>query len=448
MKATSTLLLLFICVASGSAFANGPEPPPQKWTARLAARYAVQNNPDIGIALQRLQSALASVTMEKSSFYPRLSFSTRYSQTNNPMYSFGNILNQGTFNQTIDFNNPGRTDDLNAGLRLHYNLYNGGRDQAGVNTAKALAKATETQLDTVRAELAFAAIHAFNLIIQAEDVVKAHQSALDSINASLTVAHARFSEGVLLRADVLNLEVQQARSEENLIQARNNLSVSRRVFLNLMGLKSGDIVISAEPDTAQDIPATRSFEQRHELQGAKASVQAAESRLRKAKGEHYPSVGAFAGYDLDHGSISGKDGDSWLAGIELNYNIFDGHRTSAGIAAANAAFAEAKENMRKTELAIELEVTRAELSLNDAEARLEVTRKGVDLARESARIYRARFKEGDILASDLIEVEKRLTDALLRRTVARTSRNIAIADIRKSLGLKQFPDQVTDHINN
>ena len=138
MKATSILLLLFICVASGSAFANGPEPPPPKWTARLAAHYAVQNNPDIGIALQRLQSAQASVTMEKSSFYPRLSFSTRYSQTDNPMYSFGNILNQGDFNTTVDFNNPGRTDDLNMGLRLNYNFYNGGRDQSGINSAEAM----------------------------------------------------------------------------------------------------------------------------------------------------------------------------------------------------------------------------------------------------------------------------------------------------------------------
>jgi outer membrane protein TolC len=61
-------------------------------------------------------------------------------------------------------------------------------------------------------------------------------------------------------------------------------------------------------------------------------------------------------------------------------------------------------------------------------------------AQESARINRLRFKEGALLASDLLGVENRLTDALVRRIVAETSQRIAVADLRRALGLPQFPE--------
>jgi outer membrane protein TolC len=61
-------------------------------------------------------------------------------------------------------------------------------------------------------------------------------------------------------------------------------------------------------------------------------------------------------------------------------------------------------------------------------------------ARESARINRLRFKEGTLLSSDLLGVENRLIDAQVRRIVAETSQRIAVADLRRALGLDQFPE--------
>ena len=75
--------------------------------------------------------------MAKSTDYPMVNVSSEYGQTNNPMYSFGNILNQGAFNNSINFNNPGRTDNLQVKAQINYRLYNGGRDQADQAAANA-----------------------------------------------------------------------------------------------------------------------------------------------------------------------------------------------------------------------------------------------------------------------------------------------------------------------
>ena len=110
-RLTGAFLLLFsFVVTSGAA---EPEPP-AVWTLKEAVIFGLQNSTDSRIALQRIESARASQAEADALFrHPRVGLSAAYGQTNNPIYSFGNILNQGVFSNDIDFNAPGRTDNLN-----------------------------------------------------------------------------------------------------------------------------------------------------------------------------------------------------------------------------------------------------------------------------------------------------------------------------------------------
>jgi outer membrane protein TolC len=432
-------VLLLAGVAHGSG-ATAAMAPPEVWTLRNAVRFALQNNPDSRMGRNRIEAAQAAITMEKSSFFPRLDLNSRYDQTNNPMYSFGNILNQGVFNNTIDFNNPGRTDSLNMGVRLGYRFFNGGRDLAGLKAAEAQAVSSRMELGAVQAQLAFEVVRAFQLIIQAEELVKAQQAAVEAITASLGVAKARYQEGVLLKADLLDLEVQQSKAQEGLSQAKHTLGLSRGIFLSLLGLDDGPAILDPAQDYIQEMPQSADHEQRYELKSMEALILAARARVKQAQGGYYPSLEGYAGYDADKGYVTDGSGDSWQAGVKLQFNLSEGGRTGAEIARASALLAEAQERKRKTELAISLEVKQAEFAVQDAKERLQVTEKSVAQAQESARINRLRFKEGKLLASDLLGAENRLTDAQTRRIVAETSQRIAVADLRRALGLEQFPD--------
>ena len=90
---------------------------------------------------------------------------------------------------------------------------------------------------------------------------------------------------------------------------------------------------------------------------------------------------------------------------------------------------------------ISFEVERARLAYEQANERLEVTAKMVTQARESAELSRARFEEGVILSSELIDTETRLTEARARRAIARAWRNIALADLRRALGQPLFSEE-------
>lgn len=430
------LLILVNPVLSGAS-GNSPEIP-EVWTSKSSVAFALANNPDSRVALQRIEVAAAAVDQAKSGFYPHVDVSAQYSQTNNPIFSFGNILNHGVFNQDMDFNHPGRTDDLVMKAGVNFRLYNGGRDQAGVDAAQAGLAQSRMERESVNSRLAFEVVRSFQSMVQAHELLEARNASLDAIRASLAVAQARFDAGDLLKADLLNLEVQESRASENLILAEHRLELSQKIFLNLLGLKEGCIKIDSSQDGIQEVPPGRTYEKRPELKSIAHAEEAAIANLQAAKGGNLPTIDGYASYQYDKGFVMDGSGDSWMAGVKVNYSLFDGKRTSADVAKAKARLSTIRTLRIKTELGIDLEVKQAKLSYDQAVKRFQVTRKMVEQAEESARLSRTRFKEGVILSSDLIDVEMRLTDALVRQSVAKGNIKVATADLRRALGLPQF----------
>ena len=102
---------------------------------------------------------------------------------------------------------------------------------------------------------------------------------------------------------------------------------------------------------------------------------------------------------------------------------------------AIAELAQAKDELRKAELTLGLEVERARLAHTDAQERLRVTTGVVAQAEESAALSRARFEKGVLLTSELIGSESRLIEARLSRALAAADERIALVELRRALGL-------------
>lgn len=445
MQIRTTLIISFFLFVLGILPARAaelppPTAPPQNWSARDAVRFALSHNPDSTIGQNRLLAAQAAIDLERSVMAPQLSLSSQYSQTTSPMYSFGNILNQGEFNNSINFNNPGRTDSLSGSAQVMYRLFNGGRDRHGVEAAIEEAAASQLELSATHSTLAFEVVRAFHGISQATEIIHANQAAVEAVEASRQTAQARYDAGVLLLDAVLDLEVQLSQAKENLIQSQHALALAKKVFQTLLGLEDVSTEINTLADNNQEVPLLNAPVSRFELKAVDAMINAAQARVRQAQAGSAPIIDSFASYMVEQGTITGGTGNSWQAGVKVQYALSDGHRTSAETAKAAAWAAELQGKKQKLTLAINLEIEQARLALLTAEERLLVTEKTIAQAKESAEINRLRFAEGVVLPSDLIAVENRLTDASIRRAIAQTARQIAIADLRRATGLPQFTD--------
>ena len=414
----------------------------QSWTLAQVLAQAQANNPDAEAARQRIAQAQAALQEANASLYPHLAINGGYTRTNSPMQSFGNILNQGQFSDSIDFNKPGTTDALFAQIMLRYQLYNGGRDQAARLAASSQAEASLAQARVTQEQLSFEVIRAFHTILQSEATGSARLATVKSLQTALDQANARFQEGALLKEEVLMLEVEQASAEEALLQARHSERLARRGLALLLGEMPRDVQLAGGGQAVLAVPADTAAVERPEMAAMAKMVAAQEAVLRQARAGRYPSADAFATYQVEQGTTMDEgSGDFWAAGLRLSQTLFDGKATRAAISREEARLAELRAQARKLELNLAMEAEQARLNLNQETEKLAVSTRRMQSAQESARLTRLRFQEGLCTSSELIDAEKRLAEAEAAHALASHGRQIAIAQLRRSYGLPQFANQ-------
>ncbi len=325
---------------------------------------------------------------------------------------------------------------------MAYNLYGGGRPTAGLAAAHSGVRAAAQDVRAAHNQLSAAVVKAYLDIRKAREAVRALDAGAKAYEAAVAVARARFDAGQMLKADLLSLEVQLAQTREQLASARHGAALAERAFNFVLGADNP----AAEVELTDDDPAlagitpptVTDFSNRPELLGLQERVRAAEAMLRAARGGRKPTVNAFASYQYDQGWKLASHGDSWMAGVSLDLNIFDGGQTSGKIRQNISELAQVKEMLRKATLGVALEVEQARLAHESARDRLAVTDQAVAQAEESAALSRARFEKGLLLTADLIGVEGRLIEARMRHAFAAADERIAVADYRRALGLPLF----------
>jgi outer membrane protein TolC len=434
--ATKVKRLIFLSLAAALYSVAAMAEEPRALTLTEAIQLALDRSPDLGSAQQRLAAARAALRQADAAFYPRVRVSENYAASDNPVQAFMMTLNQRAFSFNANFNHPENTENLNTTLLATYPLYNGGSDLAARQAARLGAEARAGSLDAVRNELEFEVTRSFYTIGKARRFLSATEAAVDDMGSNVSLASDRFVQGAVLKSDLLDADVRLAEARENLVLARNALGISESIFRNVLGVGETGNVTAVEVEFGTP-PGTRSdtldVSQRPELLAAEKVVAAAERQVRAAVGGHLPRVNAFGSYDLDSGNAQRFE-DSWVAGVSVELDVFDGFLTRGKVAEARANLDAAREELRRTELALELEAKKAQLDLQEVRARLEASGQAVSQAEESVQITRARYGNGLALLTQLLDAETALTSARQRRAAAEADCEIDHAALNKALG--------------
>jgi outer membrane protein TolC len=412
----------------------------EPWTLERALQQALSGNPEARLAQQRIVAAQAGLEQANAAFWPRLQLQSSYGATDNPMLAFGSILNQRAYSSALNFNDVPTVDDFNARGIVTVPLYAGGKTAATRKAAAANTEAARQESAAVRNALGFEVTRAFHTVLKTRQFIRAAEAGVKSFEENLAVAKKRLEGGTLLKTGVLDIEVRLAQAREELVRARNANALALHAMRNLLGIETGGFEVA---DTAPTMPAPDSgdFSGRPELAAARQREQAAQEQVRAARGSYLPRVSAFGSLDYDYGWKYDNGGGSYTAGALVQWDVWDGRLTRAKVQEATANLESAREEERKLRLALDLEVEQARLALKAANERLSVTDQAVAQAAESARLTRARFEQESALSKDLIDAETALVTARVRRAEAEADRQIAIAAVRKALGLPQLEPQ-------
>lgn len=423
---------LFVVLAVAQAAAA--QESPLRLTLAEATDRALAASPTLGRLRAGEQGAAADVRSAIAARLPQVELQAGYQRLSDvPEVVVGG--------RTIFPNLP---DNYRTRLAASVPLFTGGRVERAVEGARLERTASASDLEAGRRDLVFETAAAYWSLVTARRTEEVLRDALGAYDAHLVDARNRADVGMAARNEVLSVQVERDRAELSLLAAQEAVAVAEANLLRLLDLPDGTRVEAAEALDApapggDDAPALASaaLAARPERAAAQARVDAADARTRGERGARLPQVSLAAGVDYANPNRrilppSAAWDHSWDAGVAVTWSVFDGGRTNAAVARAEARAAAARAQLADVDRRIRLEVAQRVQERRTAGARVALSERSLESARENRRVASDRYRAGVIPSSELLDAEVALLRAGLDRTGAQAALRLADAALARA----------------
>jgi len=408
---------------------------PVKLTADEAVFTALSNNRSLKIALLDEKTADARYKEMGSIFLPQAGISYSAMTTDNPLNAFGFKLQQKSIGET-DFapsrlNHPGGTPAFMTSFDIQQPLINmdlvyqrkGMYMEKEVYSLKGQRAKEEVIFEVRKAYLQL------QLAYQAQKVMK---DALVTVEALYQYTNDRVDQGMLNKADALNILVQVKTTESRLAEANSQVRNASDHLGLLMGRTPGIfyLVDSATTGNTVTMPADSTLpEDRADLSALRKAMEVSDMMLRSSKMSALPRLNAFGSYQLNDSRALGFGAGGYLAGVRLSWDIFKGN----SIRNRNTTLALEK-NRLSEQYKLYKEQNTVELSsvlrkLDDVTFRISQQQTAVASASESYRILRNRYEQGLSGSTDVLLAQAQLSQQQLALAQAIFDRDVTRAYI-------------------
>ncbi len=409
-------------VASGAVRADGPISLGEAMSrARDGAR-------EVAAAKARQEAATARVNQASAYRLPSLTLSETYIRTDSPAESFALELNRNEFSfpafVTGDPNDPGWSGTAITRAEAMVPLFTGGELSGRIDQARSASEAAGSQASWVADNAALAAGEAWVMLAQAEELVSLLTKARDTVKAHVDLARNYVEQGMIVRSELLRAEVELARVEDLLEDAKGKARVANANLAFRIGV--------AQDSTWQlsPLPAPKALEgdaaawvssaaTRQDLTAARSLLHAGELEEKVKKAAWWPKVGISARWDLHDKNLFGASGSAGTVMAFAAINVFQGGADKAAAAAARLDAQAGREDVARFADGVALEVRQAYEEAATARARHATAVKALESARESERITDERFKSGVVKTIDLLDAATARREAETRELVAR-----------------------------
>jgi outer membrane protein TolC len=410
-----------------------------------AVRLALAHNQTIAAASAGTQAAEAGIREARGGWLPRLNYTESFNRSDNPVFVFSSLLTQHQF--TADnfalgpLNRPDALNNFQSQLALDQVIYDGGRVRQAVRSAELAHEITGEEGRRAHMQVLAGAARAYYGVLLAEANLAAAQEALRSADADLHRAETVRTAGMSTDVDVLSIRVHRAEVEEQRIRREADLDVARAALNDALGLPldTAHSLTTKLEALPQPDPSLAEYEGvavagRPEAREVKLAASLAQSQIGAAHSSLLPQVGARAVFEADRQRFIDRGGANWLAGVSLQWNLFNGFGDRARIQAATQGLRRAEAEQERAGSGIRLEVRRAYADLHAAQQRIAVAQAAVAEAEESLRITQNRYTAGLANVTDLLRTETAVLESRTRHMAAVHDQRIAAVGLELAAG--------------
>ena len=228
-------------------------------------------------------------------------------------------------------------------LRLSYALFSGFAVSSLIDKAKYEAKKEALQAQDTKRNLYLGVVALYAKALSFKHLIDSQKITLEATQKSYDKAKAFYELGLIAPSQLYRLEAALNAAKSRLLEVQNAYKVALTQLSTLVGKEITQIQ-ELPPVHAVSLKTLtqEALTKRPDLLALSMMVHKQQSQIALAKSSYYPSVALFAqasqvgdGLDLNGDGFTNKDRSA--AGFVVNYNLFNGLKSSNEIQAAQAA---------------------------------------------------------------------------------------------------------------
>ncbi len=434
LRFLNSVLFLALAASAGLTAAPVPEQPvPDQLDLKTAIVYALDNNFAIRQARERIRQQEGVVLEVSAKEIPTVAANGGF---------------QGN-SKAISTSVPATDRTLAVSVMATQVLYSGGSVRSSVKSADLTREAAVLEMKGIVNTSILQVRTKFYDILLAREKIKVQEQNIELLQSQLKNATDRFEAGTTSSFEKLRAEVALANGQVPLITARNDYRIAIEEMRQLLGYanitpenlrKVPDFIgVLAYIPVSYDLQAalTAAHETRPEIQRLGRLATAREESVTVAKSGYIPNLALVGGWQYGEGwsSFGSASRDGFLIGLQSQWNIFDGHATRGRVAQARSAVEQARLATSEQILGVDVEVRRAVSALQQAVELADASQKVVAQAEEALRLATARYNAGTATQLDVLTSQVDLTTARTNQIQAYYGHNVAVANLRRAMGL-------------
>lgn len=261
------------------------------------------------------------------------------------------------------------------------------------------------------------------------------------------IIKGQFDNGLARKIDLDRMNVNLSNINTQRVQLRNAVALQENALKFYMGMPIETPIKLAQQDfevTPVVLSETADVSQRTELQLLQKQEQLLNYQKKSIQADYFPKLSLTAGYNyIGQGPempwfAKPSDGVYWSdfssIGLNLSVPIFNGFGTRARVRQANIDLQEVQEDIKDTQLALNLAYQNARTQINNSLSTIESQEENAKLAQEVLNNTQNNYQNGLASLTDLLDAENSLIEAQNNYTSALLDFKLAQIQLIKAKG--------------
>lgn len=414
------LLFVFCLVFPFSSFSQQKIDEVMTLTLKEAIDKALERNWDIKIAEQDMKKAEEQINEAYSNAFPRIDLTGQYTRNFKLPVLFippDNAFNTSSETLTMEM---GAKNNYSGTLSLSQVIYSQ-KVNTAIKIASEFADFSKTGSKATKQSVTLAVKKSFYGILLMKEIVKVSKQGYEVAKANYDNIAALYKQGVESEYNFIRAEVQLANTQPTLIQAENNLELSKNGLKNILAVDinkpldiKGEFVFEDISVVVMDESGQNAVSNSFLVKQLQIQESLLDKNIIVEKAEFYPTLSMFGQYqwqaqDNTFSWGAYKWAKTLMAGLSVNYPLFDGFRRDARVQQAIIEKEKVSLTRKKLEDGLKIQVVQARMKMEEAKKRITAQEKSIKQAEKAIKIAQSRFKNGVGTQLELIDTQAAMT---------------------------------------